>query len=102
MFVYILSCRDGSLYTGWTDNLDRRLQSHLEGRAAKYTRSRLPVLRPPMIPNPDMSDDVLSLSMFWAGALMVFTPMISAGIVLLIWRRGRAKAASQPKPSRQP
>ncbi len=43
MFVYILSCRDGSLYTGWTDNLDRRVQSHLDGRAAKYTRSRLPV-----------------------------------------------------------
>jgi putative endonuclease len=43
MFVYILSCRDGSLYTGWTDNLDRRLRSHLDGRAAKYTRSRLPV-----------------------------------------------------------
>ena len=43
MFVYILSCRYGSLYTGWTDNLDRRLQSHLDGRAAKYTRSRLPV-----------------------------------------------------------
>jgi putative endonuclease len=43
MFVYILACRDGSLYTGWTDHLDRRLQSHRDGRAAKYTRSRLPV-----------------------------------------------------------
>ncbi len=43
MFVYILACRDGSLYTGWTDDLERRLQSHRDGRAAKYTRSRLPV-----------------------------------------------------------
>jgi len=43
MFVYILACQDGSLYTGWTDDLDRRLQSHRDGRAAKYTRSRLPV-----------------------------------------------------------
>jgi hypothetical protein len=32
-----------------------------------------------------MNDDALSLSMFWAGALMVFTPMIGAGIVLTIW-----------------
>ncbi len=43
MFVYILACGDGSLYTGWTDDLERRLQSHRDGRAAKYTRSRLPV-----------------------------------------------------------
>ncbi len=43
MFVYILACEDGSLYTGWTDDLERRVQSHQEGRAAKYTRSRLPV-----------------------------------------------------------
>ena len=32
-----------------------------------------------------MNDDALSLSMFWAGALMVFTPMIGAGIVLTVW-----------------
>jgi len=43
VFVYILACRDGSLYTGWTDDLERRVQSHRDGRAAKYTRSRLPV-----------------------------------------------------------
>lgn len=40
-----------------------------------------------------MSDDVLSLSMFWAGALMVFTPLIAAAIVIVVWRRGQAKAA---------
>jgi uncharacterized membrane protein len=48
-----------------------------------------------MLP-PDMTDDVLSLSMFWAGALMVFTPIIAAGTVILVWRRGRAKAAASP------
>lgn len=42
-FVYILRCRDGSLYTGWTDDLDRRLRSHTAGKASRYTRSRLPV-----------------------------------------------------------
>jgi len=43
MFVYILACEDGSLYTGWTDDLDRRVDSHQSGRGSKYTRSRLPV-----------------------------------------------------------
>ena len=41
--VYILQCRDGTLYTGITDNLPRRLAAHNSGRGAKYTRSRLPV-----------------------------------------------------------
>ena len=41
--VYILRCSDGSLYTGWTNNLEKRLKSHQEGRGAKYTRARLPV-----------------------------------------------------------
>ena len=51
-----------------------------------------------MILHPDM-DDVLSLSMFWAGLLMVFTPLIAAGAVILVWRRGQAKAA---KPNETP
>ena len=41
--VYMLRCRDGSLYTGWTNDLDRRLKTHAAGRGGKYTRSRLPV-----------------------------------------------------------
>ncbi len=43
VYVYVLRCRDGSLYTGWTDDLERRLQAHAGGKASKYTRSRLPV-----------------------------------------------------------
>lgn len=42
-YVYVLSCEDGSLYTGWTDNLEGRLKAHAAGAASKYTRSRLPV-----------------------------------------------------------
>jgi putative endonuclease len=42
-YVYVLRCGDGSLYTGWTDDLSRRLQAHSSGKASKYTRSRLPV-----------------------------------------------------------
>ena len=42
-WVYILKCSDGSLYTGCTNDLDRRLEAHLTGKASKFTRSRLPV-----------------------------------------------------------
>ena len=41
--VYILRCGDGTLYTGCTNDLPRRLRAHQAGRGAKYTRSRLPV-----------------------------------------------------------
>jgi len=42
-FVYLLSCSDGSLYTGITKDLPKRLKAHAAGKASKYTRSRLPV-----------------------------------------------------------
>ena len=42
-WVYLLSCRDGSLYTGWTIDLERRLARHRAGTASRYTASRLPV-----------------------------------------------------------
>lgn len=42
-YVYILRCADGSLYTGWTNNLQKRVKAHQSGRGAKYTRSRSPV-----------------------------------------------------------
>src|SRR5262245_24837967 len=41
--VYILECSDGTLYTGITVDLDRRLAAHARGTASKYTRARLPV-----------------------------------------------------------
>ena len=41
--VYLLRCADGSLYCGWTNDLDRRLAAHQAGTASRYTRSRLPV-----------------------------------------------------------
>lgn len=40
--LYILECRDGTLYTGITDNLERRLAAHHAGKGAKYTRGRGP------------------------------------------------------------
>jgi len=42
-FVYMLRCRDGSLYTGYTNDIDRRAAVHNAGKGGKYTRSRLPV-----------------------------------------------------------
>lgn len=41
-FVYILKCKDKTLYTGYTNNLKRRIQMHEEGKGAKYTRGRGP------------------------------------------------------------
>ncbi len=41
--VYILQCRDGTLYTGITNNICRRLRAHNAGHGAKYTRGRGPV-----------------------------------------------------------
>jgi putative endonuclease len=42
-YTYIVRCRDGTLYTGWTNNPEKRIQTHNEGRGGRYTRSRLPV-----------------------------------------------------------
>lgn len=42
--VYILRCRDKSLYTGISTNVEKRLETHNQGKGAAYTRSRLPVL----------------------------------------------------------
>ena len=40
---YILRCADGSLYTGWTNDLEERVRTHNAGKGGKYTRARLPV-----------------------------------------------------------
>lgn len=42
-YVYILRCNDDSLYTGWTNNLEKRIKAHSNGKGAKYTKARLPV-----------------------------------------------------------
>lgn len=42
-YVYILRCSDNSLYTGWTNNLEKRVKAHSNGNGAKYTKFRLPV-----------------------------------------------------------
>ena len=42
-WVYMLRCGDGSLYTGWSTDVTRRLEQHRAGKASRYTASRLPV-----------------------------------------------------------
>ena len=42
-YTYLLTCRDGSFYCGWTNHLQERVKAHNEGRGAKYTKSRRPV-----------------------------------------------------------
>jgi putative endonuclease len=52
-WVYLLRCCDGSLYTGWTVDLDRRLARHRAGVGSRYTASRLPVELAVAIAMPD-------------------------------------------------
>lgn len=42
-FVYVLACADGTLYTGYTNDVEQRVRAHNAGKGAKYTRSRTPV-----------------------------------------------------------
>lgn len=42
-YTYILHCSDGTFYTGWTNDLEKRLKAHNSGKGGKYTRVRLPV-----------------------------------------------------------
>jgi len=54
-FLYLLRCRDGSLYTGVTTDVPRRLRQHGDGKASAYTRSRRPVRLLYQEPHPDRS-----------------------------------------------
>lgn len=42
-YTYILECKDGSLYTGWTNHLEKRVSDHNQGKGAKYTKGKRPV-----------------------------------------------------------
>ncbi len=42
-WTYVVECADGTLYTGWTNDLENRINTHNSGKGAKYTRTRLPV-----------------------------------------------------------
>lgn len=54
-WVYVLRCADGSLYTGWSTDVSRRLRQHSAGVASRYTASRLPVALELELPMPDRS-----------------------------------------------
>lgn len=43
-YIYIVECRDKTLYTGYTNDLEKRLKAHNENKGAKYTRGRTPVV----------------------------------------------------------
>jgi putative endonuclease len=60
--VYILRCRDDTLYTGITNNMEKRLNAHSRGLAAKYTRSRRPVVLA-AVSNPMSRTDAMRLEL---------------------------------------
>ena len=61
-YVYLLRCADGSLYCGWTKDLKSRVDAHNEGKGAKYTRSRRPVV---LVYSETFSDRHDALSREW-------------------------------------
>ena len=54
-YVYILRCRDRSLYCGWTFDVEKRLATHRSGRGSSYVRARLPVKVAAVFAQPDAS-----------------------------------------------
>ena len=62
-YVYMLRCSDGSLYTGCTDDIERRFSCHNSGKGAKYTRSRLPVT---LVYQEEFSDKIEAQKREWA------------------------------------
>ncbi|MCR4991367.1 MAG: GIY-YIG nuclease family protein [Lachnospiraceae bacterium] len=61
-FVYILECADGSLYTGYTTNIEERVKTHNSGKGAKYTKGRLPVK---LVYSEQFADKSSALSREW-------------------------------------
>ncbi len=55
-YCYILRCSDGSFYTGWTTDPERRLRQHNAGRGARYTRARRPVCLAYLEPQPSRTE----------------------------------------------
>ena len=53
--VYLLRCADGSLYCGWTNDIEGRLAAHSSGKGSRYTRGRLPVELAAVFPAADRS-----------------------------------------------
>lgn len=61
-YVYILRCRDNSLYTGYTSDLGRRLEQHQAGTASRCTRARLPVV---LVYHEEYADQAAALRREW-------------------------------------
>ena len=95
--VYMLRCRDGSLYTGATNDLKGRLRVHRSGRGAAYTRSRLPIF---LVYSEPARDRSAALKREWA-----LKQLSRPEKVALVRRRGRsappgrgaARASARPR-----
>jgi putative endonuclease len=57
-YCYILECADGTFYTGWTTDPDRRVRTHNRGAGARYTRTRRPVRLVYVETQPDRSEAI--------------------------------------------
>jgi putative endonuclease len=82
-WVYILRCCDGSLYTGWTTDVERRLARHCAGKASRYTASRLPVELALALPMLDRTaarrEEARIKRLDRAGKLALISPPVTGG-----------------------
>jgi putative endonuclease len=94
-WVYLLRCADGSLYTGWTVDLERRLERHAAGTASAYTRSRRPVELALALPMDDrgaaMREEARIKRLRRAEKLALLAPGSAGG-----GEAGRSRAAAGP------
>ena len=85
-WVYLLRCGDGSLYTGWTTDVERRLARHQAGTASRYTASRLPVELAVAIPMPDRTSarrEEARIKRLSRGAKLALITARAADVVLI-------------------
>jgi putative endonuclease len=62
-YTYVVECADGSLYTGWTDDIEQRIAAHNAGKGARYTRARGPVK---LVTSWRFADKRAAMSFEWA------------------------------------
>jgi putative endonuclease len=97
-WVYMLRCRDGSLYTGWTSDLERRLARHRAGKGSRYTASRLPVELALALPMPDRGvarrEEARIKGLDRAGKLAMLAQPASAGSPVPV--RGSSSSSTAP------
>lgn len=87
-YVYMVRCRDGSLYTGWTVDVAARVAAHNAGKGAKYTKARLPVT---LVYTEECGDKQAAMQREWAIKQMTREEKMRLCSSFLLGKRKEAK-----------